>query len=51
MSILYTKLNYLMSLATPDYKNNQMRGNYIYLTIGDYIYRQPGVKERKVDLV
>jgi hypothetical protein len=43
MSILYTKLNYLMSLATPDYKNNQMRGNYIYLTIGDYIYRQPGV--------
>ena len=43
MSILYTKLNYLMSLAAPDYKNNQMRGNYIYLTIGDYIYRQPGV--------
>jgi hypothetical protein len=43
MSILYTKLNYLMSLATPDYKDNQMRGNYIYLTIGDYIYRQPGV--------
>jgi hypothetical protein len=43
MSALYTKLNYLMSLATPDYKNNQMRGNYIYLTIGDYIYRQPGV--------
>ena len=43
MSILYTKLDYLMSLNTPDYKNNQMRGNYIYLTIGDYIYRQPGV--------
>jgi hypothetical protein len=43
MAILYTKLNYLMSLAAPDYKNNQMRGNYIYLTIGDYIYRQPGV--------
>ena len=43
MSVLYTKLNYLMSLNTPDYKNNQMRGNYIYLTIGDYIYRQPGV--------
>jgi hypothetical protein len=43
MSILYTKLNYLMSLNAPDYKNNQMRGNYIYLTIGDYIYRQPGV--------
>jgi hypothetical protein len=43
MAILYTKLNYLMSLNAPDYKNNQMRGNYIYLTIGDYIYRQPGV--------
>jgi len=43
MAILYTKLNYLMSLNTPDYKNNQMRGNYIYLTIGDYIYRQPGI--------
>jgi hypothetical protein len=43
MSILYTKLDYLMSLNTPDYKNNQMRGNYIYLTIGDYIYRQPGI--------
>jgi len=43
MSILYTKLNYLMSLNAPDYKNNQMRGNYIYLTIGDYIYRQPGI--------
>ena len=44
MAILYTKLNYLMSSTTPDYnKNNQMRGNYVYITIGDYIYRQPGV--------
>lgn len=43
MASLYTKLNYLMSAMTPDYKNNLMRGNYTYLTIGEYIYRQPGV--------
>lgn len=44
MSIMYTKLNYLMSVMTPDYtKTGQMRGNYVYLTMGDYMYRQPGV--------
>jgi hypothetical protein len=44
MAILYTKLNYLMSTMAPDYNNkNQMRGNYCYMTVGDYIYRQPGV--------
>ena len=44
MSIMYTKLNYLMSVMAPDYtRYGQMRGNYVYLTIGDYMYRQPGV--------
>lgn len=44
MASLYTKLDYLMSAMTPDYNTkNQMRGNYIYLTVGDYIYRQPGI--------
>ena len=44
MASIYTKLNYLMSAMTPDYNQKlQMRGNYIYLTIGEYIYRQPGV--------
>ena len=44
MSIMYTKLNYLMSVMAPDYTQmGQMRGNYVYLTVGDYMYRQPGV--------
>jgi len=44
MPAIYTKLNYLMSSFAPDYnEKNQMRGNYAYLTIGDYIYQQPGV--------
>ena len=44
MAPLYNKLNYLMSSLTPDYSNNSlMRGNYHYLTVGDYVYRQPGV--------
>ena len=44
MASIYTKVDYLMSMMTPDYNiYNQMRGNYVYLTIGDYIYRQPGV--------
>ena len=44
MAPLYRKLNYLMSCFAPDYsKNNKMRGNIGFLTVGDYIYRQPGV--------
>ncbi len=43
MAPLYKKLNYLMSTFTPDYANNKMRGNIGYLTVGDYLYRQPGV--------
>jgi hypothetical protein len=44
MKPLYNKLNYLMSSFAPDYTSaNKMRGNIGYLTVGDYIYRQPGV--------
>jgi hypothetical protein len=44
MKPLYQKLNYLMSTFAPDYSSaNKMRGNIAYLTIGDYISRQPGV--------
>jgi hypothetical protein len=44
MKPLYNKLNYLMSTFAPDYTEyNKMRGNIGYLTVGDYIYRQPGV--------
>lgn len=44
MKPLYQKLNYLMSTFAPDYNRaNKMRGNIGYLTIGDYLYRVPGV--------
>lgn len=44
MPAIYTKLNYLMSSMAPDYNSyGQMRGTYAYLTIGDYVYQQPGV--------
>jgi hypothetical protein len=44
MAPLYNKLNYLMSTFTPDYSSNyKMRGNIGYLTVGDYLYRQPGI--------
>jgi hypothetical protein len=44
MRPVYKKLNYLMSTFTPDYNSaNRMRGNIAYLTVGDYLYRQPGV--------
>jgi hypothetical protein len=40
---MYKKLNYLSSLMAPDYsKNGYMRGNLLQLTIGGYIYEQPG---------
>lgn len=41
---IYDKLNYLISTFTPDYSSQlKMRGNIGYLTVGDYLYRQPGV--------
>lgn len=44
MAPLYNKLNYLMSTFTPDYSSAfKMRGNIGYLTVGDYLYRQPGI--------
>ena len=44
MKPLYQKLNYLMSTFAPDYSDKlKMRGNIGYLTVGDYLYRQPGV--------
>lgn len=44
MKPIYRKLNYLLSTFAPDYNaSNRMRGNIGYLTVGDYLYRQPGV--------
>lgn len=44
MKPLYQKLNYLKSNMWGDYSgNNKMRGPITKLTIGDYIYRQPGI--------
>ena len=41
---MWQKLNYLYSNTMPDYgENNVMRGPYMKLTLGDYIFRQPGV--------
>lgn len=41
---LYEKLNYLASLTAPDYSEEGfMRGNLIYLTVGDYLRDVPGV--------
>ena len=40
---LYSKLNYLASLAAPDYsKAGYMRGNFFKLTVGDYLSAVPG---------
>lgn len=40
---MYKKLNYLASTLTPDYTNaGFMRGNLVRLTMGGYIYEQPG---------
>ena len=44
MKPIYQKINNLMSSFTPDYSaSNLMRGNVGYLTVGDYLYRQPGI--------
>ena len=41
---LYEKLNYLASLCAPDYSDEGfMRGNLVYLTVGDYLTDVPGV--------
>jgi hypothetical protein len=39
---MYKKLNYLASSLAPDYNNGFMRGLLCQLTIGGYVYEQPG---------
>ncbi len=43
---MYKKLNYLASSLAPDYSpgtvNRYMRGNLVQLTVGGYVYEQPG---------
>jgi len=39
---MYKKLNYLASTLAPDYNGGFMRGTLIQLTIGGYVYEQPG---------
>jgi hypothetical protein len=43
MKPMWQKLNYLYSNTMPDYSNTIMRGPYNKLTIGNYMYRQPGI--------
>jgi hypothetical protein len=40
---MWQKLNYLYSNTMPDYSDNIMRGPYMRLTLGDYMFRQPGI--------
>ena len=40
---MWQKLNYLYSNTMPDYNNNVMRAPYMKLTLGNYMYRQPGI--------
>ena len=41
---MYQKLNFLASSLTPDYsKYGYMRGNLATLTVGGYLYEQPGI--------
>ena len=40
---MYKKLNYLASTLAPDYNSaGFMRGNLVRLTLGGYLYEQPG---------
>jgi len=41
---MYQKLNFLASSLTPDYSpNGYMRGNLAILTVGGYLFEQPGI--------
>ena len=42
MRPMYRKLNYLIGSTAPTYKDNFMRGTFVKLTVGDYIYELPG---------
>ena len=39
---LYSKLNALVGSTAPDYSGNVMKGNFIKLTVGDYLLNVPG---------
>jgi hypothetical protein len=43
MKPMWQKLNYLYSNTMPDYKGTIMRAPFMKLTIGDYMFRQPGI--------
>jgi len=44
MAPIYEKLNYLIGTTAPDYSGEgYMRGNFIYLTVGDYLDNVPGI--------
>ena len=44
MKRIYQKANYLASLCYPNYNSSGlMRGNITLLTVGDYLYRTPGI--------
>jgi len=46
MSIMYQKLNYIISSLAPDYsQGGYMRGNLVQLTLGGYYYEMPGIIE------
>jgi hypothetical protein len=46
LSIMYQKLNYLISSLAPDYSEGGfMRGNLVQLTLGGYFYEMPGIIE------
>ena len=41
---IYNKLNYLVGTTAPDYsKAGYMRGNFVNLTVGDYLDNVPGI--------
>jgi hypothetical protein len=43
MKPMWQKLNYLYSNTMPDYSGTIMRGPYMKMTIGNYMFRQPGI--------
>lgn len=43
MKPLYEKIVYLASTTAPTYSSNFMRGTIVRATVGDYLYRVPGV--------
>jgi len=50
---MYKKLNYLASQLTPDYSSKgYMRGPLVKLTVGGYLYEQPGfIQDLSYDLI